>query len=388
MLVRMTQTVESNYIVVGAGMAGASAAAHLAQHGRVIVLEREAHAGYHSTGRSAALFSEIYGNQTIRGLTRASRAFLFDPPAGFAGAALVHPRSTLFFASAAQLDALHQFHEDEQVAAATQLLSAEQARERVPVFRPGYLAGAALDSRSADIDVDTLHQGYLRMAKARGAHIEFSVDLRAIERTSGLWCLHTGDVVFRAPVLINAAGAWADQVAALASVTPLGLQALRRTAVLVEPPAGAGLMTGWPAAIDVEENFYFKPDAGLLLLSPADETPSPPCDVQPEELDVAIAVDHFEQATGGSVRRVMRRWAGLRVFTTDRSPALGFDAHVPGFFWLAGQGGYGIQTAPAMGECAAALARGSPLPTRVQDAGVRAEDLSPSRFTPRLTPNL
>jgi len=375
-------TVECDFLVIGAGMAGASAAAHLALEGRVILLEAEDQPGYHTTGRSAALFSEMYGNDTIRGLTRASRAFLFEPPAGFAEAPLVSPRPTMYFARADQMAALHRFRDSPDVAAATELMSAEQAQALAPVFAPGYLAVAAIERGSADIDVHGLHQGFLRQLRARGGALQVKAGVQAMARRAGRWVVTTPAGEFSAPVVINAAGAWADQIAQLAGARPVGLKPKRRTALLIEVPEGIDAHA-WPASVDIDEQFYFKPDAGLLLLSPADEHDSPPCDAQPEELDVAEAVDRFEQASGRSVRRVKHRWAGLRVFAADRTPVIGFDPQVEGFFWLAGPGGYGIQTAPALGRVTAALAQGRELPADVAALGVTAAALSPGR--PSLT---
>jgi D-arginine dehydrogenase len=247
------------------------------------------------------------------------------------------------------------------------------------VFRAGWLAGAALEEGSADIDVHALHHGFLREARAQGARLHLACRVEALAPSPAGWTLTTTAGTFRAPVVVNAAGAWGDEVARRAGVAPLGLAPLRRTAILVQPPEWLAC-AAWPAAIDVDEQFYFKPDAGLLLLSPADETPSPPCDAQPEELDVAIAVDRFEQATGMQVRQVKHRWAGLRVFSPDRSPVAGFDPRAPGFFWLVGQGGYGIQTAAALGRVAAALAARESLPTDIAAMGVDAAMLGPARL--------
>ena len=191
--------------------------------------------------------------------------------------------------------------------------------------------------------------------------------------------MRTGGTSFAAPVVVNAAGAWADVVAELAGARPIGLQPMRRTALLVDPPEGVRI-DDWPMVIDVEETFYFKPDAGLLLLSPADETPSPPCDAQPEALDVAVAIDRVQTATTLEVRRVRHRWAGLRSFVADRAPVAGWDPEAAGFFWLAGQGGYGIQTAPAMARTAAALLQNEALPGDLVDAGVDPRALSPERL--------
>jgi D-arginine dehydrogenase len=376
---------EVDFIVVGAGMAGASAAAHLAPRGRVAILEREEQPGYHTTGRSAALFSAIYGNAVVRALTRASRPFLFEPPAGFAPTPLVQPRATMYFAREDQLAALDRLRADADIRAATRLLAADEARAQVPAFRAGYLAAAALEEGSADIDVHALHQGFLRQARAHGARLHCGAPIAALRHARGRWRLETPAGAIEAPVVVDAAGAWGDELARAAGAAPLGLQPLRRTALTIPPPEGVDVAP-WPAAIDVDEQFYFKPDAGALLLSPADETPSPPCDAQPEELDVALAVDRFEQATGRPVRRVAHRWAGLRTFAPDRTPVVGFDPRVEGFFWLVGQGGFGIQTAAALGRVAAALAAGEPMPADVAAQGVDAAMLAPARQLTRPRP--
>jgi D-arginine dehydrogenase len=369
----------AEFLVIGAGIAGASAAASLSELGRVAVLDAEPHAGYHSTGRSAAIFSEIYGSDVIRGLTRASRDFMFEPPPGFAASPLASPREAIYFARPDQFDALSRFRADPQVFAATSELSAAQVLERIPLFRDGYLAGGVLEHGCADLDVDAIHQGFLRRVKARKSEIHLDCRVHSLARQGALWVAATSKGVFQAPVVVNAAGAWGDELAALAGIAPAGLQPKRRTALLIPTPRDLAAAS-WPAAVDISEEFYFKPDAGLLLLSPADEHPSPPCDVQPEELDVAIAIDRFERATGAEVRQVRRSWAGLRVFSPDRSPVVGFDPVADGFFWLVGQGGYGIQTSPALGRVAAALATGQPLPADVASQGVTAAMLSTTRF--------
>jgi D-arginine dehydrogenase len=368
-----------DFIVVGGGMAGASAAAHLSRRGRVALLERETQAGYHSTGRSAALFSAIYGNAPVRALTRASQAFLFESPSWFTPTPLVSPRATLFFATPDQMDRLAAFRDDADIAASTRVLDVAEASALVPVFKPGFLGGAVLEPGSADIDVDALHQGYLRQAKAAGAVVVLDGEATRIEREGGRWVVDTKGARHDAPVVVNAAGAWADEVARLAGARPVGLRPLRRTAMLVDAPRGLD-SSSWPASIAIDESFYFKPDAGRLLLSPADEEPSPPCDAQPEDLEVAIAVDRFENATGAQVPKVWHRWAGLRVFSADRTPVVGFDPAAEGFFWLAGQGGYGIQSAEGLGRLAAALACGEGVPPELAAEGVVAEHLARSRF--------
>ncbi|WP_457421346.1 NAD(P)/FAD-dependent oxidoreductase [Roseateles sp. P5_E7] len=368
-------------IVIGAGIAGASVAASLAGEASVAVLETEPHAGYHSTGRSAALYSALYGNATIRALTRASLGYFRTPSQGMVKQALLRERHTLFLVGAGQEGMVAGFTADADVRERTTALSVDEVLARVPLLQRDRIAGALLDATSADIDVDLLHQGFLRTARAAGAQLHLGTGLQALEREGGSWLAHTAAGSFRAGVVINAAGAWADGVAAMAGIAPVPLQPLRRTAVLIELPDGVDAAL-WPAVVAIDESQYFKPDAGLLLISAADETPSPPCDAQPEELDVAIAVDRFEMLTGQPVRRVRQRWAGLRVFSPDRSPVIGFDASASGFFWCAGQGGYGIQTSPALGRAAAALALGRALPQDLVDMGVAAQQLSPQRFRP------
>ncbi|HEY2628667.1 MAG TPA: FAD-binding oxidoreductase [Usitatibacter sp.] len=375
----MSSSHKVDFVVVGAGIAGASVAATLAERGSVVVLDMEEHAGYHTTGRSAALYSKIYGNSVIRALTRASHEFLFRPPADFALHPLVSPRPTLYFAREDQAASLDRMRADEDVKTGTKLLDASSAASMVPIFRPDYLHAAALDPESADIDVHELHQAFLRRTRALGGRIALGAAVREARSHGSTWSVSTAQESFVAPVVVNCAGAWGDEFASLAGVRPIGLRPLRRTAMRIEAPAGTDVAR-WPVAIDVDEEFYFKPEAGALLLSPADEHESPACDVQPEEIDVAIAVDRFEGATTLRVERVTRRWAGLRVFTKDRTPAIGFDDVARGFFWLVGQGGYGIQTSPALGRLAAALASGEPAPPDVAAHGVRLDTLAVERF--------
>ncbi|KQW42832.1 hypothetical protein ASD88_20090 [Pelomonas sp. Root662] len=366
-------------IVIGAGIAGVSVAAALAGEASVALLEAEAQAGYHSTGRSAALYSALYGNATIRALTRASLGYFRTPSQGMVKQALLRERHTLFLVGAGQEGLVEGFTADADVRERTSALSADEVLARVPLLQRERIAGALLDATSADIDVDLLHQGFLRQARAAGAQLHLGAGLQALEREGDGWLAHTATGSFRAGIVINAAGAWADDVAALAGLAPVPLQPLRRTAVLIDLPDGVDA-SQWPAVVAIDESQYFKPDAGLLLISAADETPSPPCDAQPEELDIAIAVDRFETLTGQSVRRVRHSWAGLRVFSPDRSPVVGFDVAAPGFFWCAGQGGYGIQTSPALGRAAAALTLARALPQDLADMGISAQDLSPQRF--------
>jgi D-arginine dehydrogenase len=369
----------ADVVVIGAGIAGASAAAALAETHKVVVLERESFPGMHSTGRSAALFSEIYGSAPVRALSRASRDFLYSPPSGFVDLPLVRQRGALHIASAAQLPALAAFCALPDVAPSVQRLGGADARGLCAILRPDYVEAAALETGSADVDVDVLHQGWLRQLKSRGGRLVVDAEVVNLRTTAAGWRVETPDLRFETRTVINAAGAWADAVAALAGAKPVGLQPNRRTALIVDAPPNAD-SDRWPMVIDVDEQFYFRPDAGALLLSPGDETPTPPCDAQPEELDIAIAIDRVQQATTLEVRRIRRSWAGLRSFVADRNPVVGYAPEAPGFFWLAGQGGYGIQTAPAMGRLACALVKGEPAPDDLARFGLDAGSLRPDRF--------
>jgi D-arginine dehydrogenase len=372
-----------DFIVVGAGMAGCSLAYELARSARVCLLEAESRPGLHATSRSAALFAASYGGREIRAITRASRAFFDHPPSGFSDHPLLLERDCLYIARADQSARLGEMVTTLHASGGKiAVISRQEAFTRVPLLRKDYLCAAALDSDAMDIDVHALHQGFLRGARAAGAILMTDSKIDDVQHRGGVWSIALKEGLVSAPVLINAAGAWADEVAELCGALALGLQPLRRTALLVDPPGGIDIRR-WPAVIDVDETFYFKPDATRLLLSPADETPQGPGDAQPEELDVAVAVDRLQTAVDIEVRRVSHSWAGLRTFAPDRVPVLGFDPHVAGFFWCAGQGGYGIQTAPAMARMAAALVKHESLPSDLAAEGLQAADLSPQRFKER-----
>lgn len=365
--------------VIGGGIAGAAVACELASDFRVAVLERESQPGYHTTGRSAALFTETYGHPVKRALSRASRPFLLDPPAGFTPTPLVSPRGTLLAATASQVAKLQRVA-DECAALIGNLawLSGDEVRARVPCFDPAQIAAGLLEPDAMDIDVHALLQGYLRQCAARGGRLVNNAEVRALRFEAGAWRIDTPAGEFRAQRIVNAAGAWADQVGALAGARPIGLVPRRRTAITFDPPA-AMRVADWPAVIDVDEQWYFKPDAGRLLASPADETPSPPCDAQPDEYDIALAVDRLTRATTLVVPRIAARWAGLRSFVADTLMVVGFDAQAPGFFWLAGQGGHGIQTAPALSRLAAALLGARAVPPDLAALGIDASTLAPGR---------
>ena len=378
-----TSSGKFDFILIGGGIAAASVAYWLAPHGRVVMLERESQPGYHSTGRSAAIFVASYGPPQVRALSMASRSFLDNPPPGFAEHPLLMPRGMLMVAAEHQQRQLHDSWErlsfyDPQAT----LLDARGACDIVPALRAERVAGAVLEPGAADMDVHALHQGFLRGARRCGARLECDAGVTRISREGDLWSVEAGGLNWRAPVVINAAGAWADAVATLAGVEPLGVEARRRSAFVFASPESVDA-AAWPMTVGMDSGWYFKPDAGMFLASPANADPVAPQDVQPEELDIALAVDRIESMTTLTIRRPARTWAGLRNFVADGSMVGGFDPRAPGFFWVAGQGGYGIQTAPAMGETCAALARGLGVPPAIAAFGVDAQALGPARLRNR-----
>ena len=334
----------------------------------------------HTTGRSAALFAPAYGNIAIRGLTAASAGFFATPPPGFAETPLVTPRGNLMIGRADQLTQLQVLRDEVAALSGSEpeMLDYAAARKLVPVLREDYVAAGFHSAADLDLDVDAIHQGYMRRARAAGAELLPDAPVVRLERVGDGWTVRTGGSEHRAAVVIDAAGAWADVVAQMAGARPLGLVPKRRTAMLIPGPDGVDTRA-WPAVMDIDEQFYFKPQSGMLLLSPADETPTVPHDAYADEMDIAVAVDRMQQAADIPVHNVARSWAGLRSFFADKTPAVGWDRDVPGFFWLAGQGGYGIQTSPAMGRLSAALAAGESVPADMIALGVDAEPLSPAR---------
>jgi D-arginine dehydrogenase len=349
----------------------------------VVVLEREGRCGYHSTGRSAASFTENYGGDVVRRLAMASRAFLEAPPAGFCDHPLLSPRGMITIGRADQLELLaQQLQRARAFVSSIEEIGVEEAIARVPVLRPEYVAGAFVEPLSKEMDVHGLHQGFLRGAKTRGARIVVNAEAEAVERKLGRWSVATPAGTFSASTLLIAAGAWADTVAQRAGVRPLGLVPKRRTAFNIPAPAGMDIK-GWPLVNDVAEEFYFKPDAGQLFVSPADATPSAAVDAHPDDLDVAAGVERLERATTLNVRRVSRTWAGLRTFASDAVPVVGPDGGADGLFWLAGQGGYGIKTSPALSRACASLIRDRRLPQDLMQLGITATQLSPDRLRGR-----
>ncbi|MEG1971257.1 MAG: FAD-binding oxidoreductase [Burkholderiaceae bacterium] len=371
-----------DFAIVGAGIVGATIAYQLARHARVLILEAEAAPGYHTTGRSAALYEPSYGPTAVRALTRASRTFFDAPPAGFASNPLLTPRGCLFVGPAeAQTEARDRLKTLAAEGGEVRWVEPAEALAMVPVLRPEASAVAVFDTNAFDIDVDSLLQGFLRGARDAGAALQTRARVARLDRAGSGWQIATDDGrQFAARVVINAAGAWADPVAELAGAAPLKVEPRRRSAFLFRPPEGMDVRA-WPAVIALDESWYFKPDAGQLLGTPANADPVPPHDVMPEEIDVATGIYRIESATTLEIRRPTHTWAGLRCFAPDGEPMLGYDPAVPGFFWAAGLGGFGVQSSPAVGMLCAALLRDAPLPEALVAAGVDPAALSPQRTT-------
>lgn len=372
-----------DFAVVGAGIAGVSVAFHLAPTARVVILEREHVAAYHTTGRSAALHSETYGSAEIRAITVASGRFYRNPPPGFADHPLLTPRGALIAGRAEQKAAMQKAAADyAKLVPSVRWLEGPEVLKLQPLLKPDAAGGGAVfEPEADDMDVAAIHGGFLRGARAAGAVLRLDAEVSALDRKDGrwkIWLKDGGEV--GAATIIDAAGAWADVLGGLAGCMPIGLVPKRRTAFTFDAPAGLDIAK-LPMVIDFDETWYIKPEVGQFLASPADETPSEPCDAQPEEMDVAIAVDRIETGTTLEIRRIKNKWAGLRSFVSDKNLVAGYDPVVEGFFWLAGQGGYGIQTGYAAGQLAASLALGKGLPKDVAELGVTEAALSPGRFT-------
>lgn len=373
-------------VIVGAGIAGASLAYRLTAESpspmRVLLLEREAQPGYHATGRSAAMFMETYGTPQIQALTRASRAFYEQPPEGFTEHPLLHERGCLYIANEEQRGTLMESYDGAQALAGNvQLLDAAEALSRVPCIRPEAVAGGAmLEPDARDLDVHALHQGFLAGARRQGVVLRCNAELESGEKSGETWTLRLKDGThLQARIVVNAAGAWADDVAQRCGVAPVGLQPCRRSAFTFPAPEGMDC-SAWPAVVGIDESFYFKPDAGQLLGSPANADPVAAHDVVAEELDVATGIYHIETATTLTIRRPSHVWAGLRSFVPDGDMVVGFDDAQRGFFWLAAQGGYGIQSAAGVSALAAALVTGQALPVDLIDQGVAPSLMTPLRL--------
>ena len=366
--------------VIGAGIAGASVAAMLSEDASVLLIERESQPGYHSTGRSAAMFIPSYGPAAIQSLTKASAAFFNHPPQTFCDTPLLQPRAEMLIARKDQLHTVDKFISESAGNSAIQRITSDEAMQHCPLLKHGYAAAGVLDTSGSDIDVHTLHQGYLRTFKRLGGTLITNSAVQSLSESAGSWQVQTTSATITAGIIVNAAGAWADELGQLAKAEPIGLIPKRRTALIVKAPEIENF-DSIPLVADIDETFYLKPDAGRLLLSPANADPMPPCDVQPEELDIANCISQIENAFDFKVDSIMRKWAGLRSFVKDNSPVAGYSEQANNFFWLAGQGGYGIQSSPALARYAAALVLHQRIPDDLQQHGLNENTLSVTRLT-------
>jgi D-arginine dehydrogenase len=376
---------KADFLIIGGGVAGLSAAARLAAHGRTIVLEAEESVGYHSSGRSVTFSHFGIGNRTVRGLTSYSRDFFLRPPERFDQLSRAVP--ALVVASEENIPRLEALHSEMALFTDTvERVNEEGIAALCPILRvgPGHLVAGIVDRGGLKLDPHALMQGFSRAVRAAGGEIVTSARVGALQRKGDAWEVEAEAGRFGAPILINAAGAWADGIAALAGVRPLGLTPLRRTIIVIDPQGHD--VKAWPFVKSVRDEFYMIPESGMLLASPVDEIPDEPCDAQPDEYDVALAASRVEEYTSLAVTRIAHRWAGLRTFTTDRVPAAGFAPDAAGFFWLAGQGGYGLQTAPAMADITEAMVLGRDFPTGLADLGVEPRQVSPARLAAAAVP--
>jgi D-arginine dehydrogenase len=371
----MSETID--VVVVGGGIAGASAAWGLTEYGlSVALVEQEAQLAHHTTGRSAAIYLESYGPAIVRQLTAASRADFESAEELLGSPPIFTPRQAMWLATDDQVDELDHLLSE---ISSLRKISAAEAIELCPVLRPDALVAGAIEDHSAEMDVLALHQGFVRTATRRGAKIQTVWRVVEIRRRGDGWLVRSeGGQDLTCNQVVVAAGSWCDQVAALAGATPLGLHPMRRTIAIC--PTKVELDPMGPLMHHVDESYYWKPEGPNILCSPADETPSEPCDARPEEQDVALVIDRVNETTTLAIRSVITTWAGLRTFTADRIPVCGEDLEVPGLWWLAGQGGYGIQTSPAMGRAIGSLIATGAMADQLQNVGLSADVLGPQRL--------
>ncbi len=371
----------SDFIIIGAGIAGTSAAWRLSTHGKVIVLEKEKLPGYHTTGRSAAFFTTNYGNQTIRNLTKASYKFFINPPKNFNNYPLIHKGSgTIFIGNKKQSKSIDKeiiknMNSDTRISE----ISLGKVFQLAPMLRKNYVSRALLEKDSMYMDVNELHQSFIRGIVKTKNEIICNAEVKKIEKNKNIWTLKTSKGDFKSPIIINAAGAWSDHIGKLANGSTIGLKPFRRT-VIVFNHNKKNYGNLWPLIIDIDENFYFKPESGNVLASPADETPTIPCDVQPEEIDVALTIENVKTTTKFNINKIIKKWAGLRSFVPDRTPVVGEDPKLKGFFWLAGQGGYGIMTSPSISKIIECLITGRDWPKDLIYYNIKENSLSPYRL--------
>lgn len=368
----------ADFVVIGAGVSGAAAAWELAAHGSVVLLEAEERPGYHATGRSAALYTPNFGAPLVRAISAAGRDFFERPQDDFADAPLVSPRGALTLARPGEEAAL-----DAVVAASTKRdpilrIGRDEAIARAPAIRAEMIGAACYEPGVADMDVAAIHHGFLRGLRRRGGALVCGARARSLDRADGAWTVAAGGERYQAPVIVNAAGAWGDVVAALAGAAPVGLTPKRRTAIVTPAPSGMPV-ADMPLIEFAGDMPYLKPDGGRVMASLGDETAVAPHDVQPNDLDVAVLADWLARHTHVAVRVAPKAWAGLRSFTSAGTPVVGFDPVAPGFFWLVGQGGYGIMMAPTLARICADLALRGAVSPDLTARGLDAAALAPSR---------
>jgi D-arginine dehydrogenase len=369
----------ADFIVVGGGIAGASVAYELSTRGSVVLLEMESSPGYHSTGRSAAVMSENYGPAFWSRLVTASRSFLEAPPAGFSATPLVTPRGALFLARESEEAELRRQGEAlVRRGASVEIMTPNDALRHCPVLKETEFTLALYEPDCKDVDTNALLTGYLRAFRSRGGQLFTNAQAEKLTHSNGLWTVSTAKGNFEARIIVNAAGGWVRQVANFAGLPDRNVVPFRRTALTFDAPAGSDIRR-WPMTFDVAETFYFKPEAGRIMVSPVDMAPSEPCDAQAEELEVAIAIDRIHKFTSMNVRAVRHKWGGLRTFAPDHEPVIGPDPDEPSFIWLAGQGGNGVMAAAASARLAAAFAAGEGVPGDLSAVGITAENVSPGR---------
>jgi len=372
---------ETDFLIVGGGIAGAGLAYFLSAHGRTTILEMEDQLGYHTTGRSAAFLAETYGGLAVQPLTSASKAFFMNPPEGFSDVPLIVPMGAVHIFDAARNEQAEALADELKAAIDhVRLLSRDEVLSKAPYLANSDIIGGIDDADCGALDVAALHQGYLRGAKAHGTDILVGARLESAVFRDGLWHIETRKGPVRAKKLVNAAGAWADDVAERAGIKPIGIQPLRRTIITVPNPANIEFKTGGPMVLDLDERYYFKPEGNGYLVSPADETPSEATDAQPEMEDVALAAHYFEEVSGAPVKHIESKWAGLRSFSKDRKPVIGHDPDNNAFFWNVGQGGFGIQTSPAWSQLSTNLILGLAPQDEFLTQGGKVTLYDPARF--------
>lgn len=359
-----------DFAVVGCGMAGASIAYELSRSGAsVIVLEAESYAAYHTTGRSSAFYMEAYGNDTVRNITQTSRSFFDKPPPHFSEAPLLSPSGALYLArkeQQPQLNAL--YNQIGKLITTAELVDLPFIKEKIPQIKSNVIQNGFWEPHSMEIDVAALLNGYITLAKKQNVQFKFNSAVKTLNFNNQQWTINNST---QATTIINAAGAWAGPLAQLANTKAIDLIPKKRTVCVAKVPGNINVKN-WPLTLDIDEKFYFKPEGNNLLITPADETPSYPHDAQAEELEVAQGIDRVQQVVDIEITQVKRKWAGLRTFSSDKSPVVGYDPHIDNFFWLAGQGGYGIQMAPALAKISTSLIN--------KESQSIASKISPSRF--------